>query len=439
LSEVNGEPLVTWLCSKVGFAENNERLKKLNMGAVHKKLVSAEAALAKVQVDADDWQAPLNVDAARANIAAQLARYNEAVVDVKRHQNALLQETSKSAESVKAAARIWRANRDKIRVYFEKVSCPSVIAKRAADCLMCRIEDPSKHDIQLGNVVNKVVASAAETESSLFNGTFALGLAPPLDGSDPSHLVAELSEVHMANKNLVRAKAVTMEKHLTEKGVLQGIATVDTARQLKVAPKDVDPKSTTPPWPVCVDTRLIVFCQRNLIVETCLQAWPFRGHPLWLTSVMGVCVVVVLSAEIVSDNKDIKAWLRDAAPSDLRYCHAYFLDRGMSVYCPFGSMPVVLGIPNEANTNSMPKHKKGEFKAGEQDCVTLSVSLAYDKDLLALAPKRHKIVAGTHWIEAKPNFPPSFLKVDGVLEWIKELEADRDGETVHTNVISDGA
>jgi hypothetical protein len=434
LSEVNGEPLVTWLCSKVGFAENNERLKKLNMGAVHKKLVSAEAALTKVQADADDWQAPLNVDAVRANIAAQLARYNEAVVDVKRHQNALLQETSKSAESVKAAARIWRANRDKIRVYFEKVSCPSVIAKRAADCLMSRIEHPKKHDIQLGNVEDKLVASAAETESSLFNGCFALDINPPLDGSDPSHLVVELTEAHMANRNLVRAKAVTMEKHLTDKGVLQGIATVDSSRLAK----DVDPNSTTPPWPVCVDTRLIVFCQRNLTVETSLQAWPFRGHPLWLTSVMGVCVVVVLSAEIVSDNKDIKALLRDAAPSDLRDCHAYFLERGMSVYCPFGSMPVVLGIPNEANTGSIPKHKKGEFKAGEQDCVTLSVSLAYDIGLLALAPKRHKIVVGTHWIEAKPNFPPSFLKIDGFNKWIKELEADREGEKVHTNIISDG-
>jgi hypothetical protein len=439
LSEVNGEPLLTWLASKVTLAESNERLKKLNLGSVLKKLVAADAALTKVQADADDWTAPLNVESARANLTAQLGRYSEAVVDVKRHQNALLQETSKSAESMKAAARTWRANRDKIRGYFEKVSCPPVIAKRAADCLMSRIEHPMKLDIQLGNVQSKMVALEEETESSLFNGTFGLDVASPHEGSCPSHLVAELAEAFNANKDAVRSKAVTMEKHLAEKGVMQGIATVDTSRPLKCAPKDVDPKSVKPPWPVCVDTRLIVFCQRALAVETCMQAWPFRCHPLWLTSVMGKSVVVVLSAEVVSDNKDIGAWLRAAAPSDLRDCHAYYLTEGMSVYCPFGSMPVVLGIPNDVDTLTVPKHKKGDFKAGEQDCVTLSVSLAYDIALLALAPKRHKIVAGKHWVEAKPNFPPSFLKVDGFKAWIEELEADRDGENVHTSVISDGA
>ena len=86
--------------------------------------------------------------------------------------------------------------------------------------------------------------------------------------------------------------------------VKQGIGTIDKHKDIDYRPSDA---SEGEEWPQCISIdRMAAFIQKTYLVETSLQAWPFRCHPLWLTCFQGKAIVLVLPASIVAGQNDLE-------------------------------------------------------------------------------------------------------------------------------------
>ena len=78
-----------------------------------------------------------------------------------------------------------------------------------------------------------------------------------------------------------------------------------------------------------------------------LSAWPFCYLPLFLVMYKGRSIVTLLPATSIVDIQDPQAWLMAAKPGALDRFPSWLMPEGSVLYCPMGSVPIVIGVPEE--------------------------------------------------------------------------------------------
>ena len=161
--------------------------------------------------------------------------------------------------------------------------------------------------------------------------------------------------------------------------------------------------------------------QKSLLVETSLQAWPFRCHPVWVTGYVGSCVVIVISPKLVTEHLGLKEFLDNAKYGDLKGSSAFFLKKGCSIYCPVGSWPCVLGVPDGINELfAPPKNKRKKITTGAN--IGVGITPAYAANFLQHAPRKSLLHTASLWLQASPFLPASFTKSLEIDEWKEALQ-----------------
>ena len=105
------------------------------------------------------------------------------------------------------------------------------------------------------------------------------------------------------------------------------------------------------------------------------EHYPWGGLPLFLTVISGRMMVCVLCPGTFTHmGADVHTYMSTAADTALRKCPMFCLTSGQSVWLPFGSKPLIMGISSDVEAFK----KKGQEY--EPDHVSFMINLALSAD-----------------------------------------------------------
>jgi hypothetical protein len=379
--QVGKKPAEKWLEEQLEALGEMPRIKSLGLPGIRNKLIAAEGSLKDYCSTLDTLEFPVDFAVERQRFLNLVAKFEEAWQLCQRVKNSLLQTAQDCAQTDMKLKQDWRNIRDKYRKYFvEKGTVPAAIAKNIADALFSKARLPAS--VGLKQEYQRPVCTLSETSGrkSLLEPFM---LEPYVDDGSGNTCGALyfrklFTDFHKDNAASVKAKNAECDAAMRlPTSTLQCIFG-------SIAPK---PLELNPPWAKGGDGHEEVWFQhvpdlRHLIytyvADNCdatLEAWPWRHTALFLTQHIGRSVVVLLDAEQASKIQTTHDWLHKLKSDELAKNYTWLLEEGSTLWCPFGTIPVVVGINSkmdildEAGPNIKPRKKETR---SESACIGLT-------------------------------------------------------------------
>ena len=146
--KVAGQPLEQFMTENIAKHKDHAQLKRLPLAKNLDTLTKARASLQEYTKTIGDWEFPMDFGVERAKFMKFVEAYKEASRDCMRHEVRIRKVNRKARVEHTAAARAWRAERDKIRTFTENRKLPAGISWVFANAMHSRACDPATVGIQ---------------------------------------------------------------------------------------------------------------------------------------------------------------------------------------------------------------------------------------------------------------------------------------------------
>lgn len=420
--QVGDESIDQWFkdcCDKWG---TQEEITCLNPTDALAKIQGSKKSLEELAAKVAKSLAPLRVSELLVDLERVEAEANDAI-ELCEDFRAPFDELDASATRQKRNERRQdRSRRSKVTQQLaagEADTVPLALAKHLGELINAVVEN---NNVPSASGIEFVAKSDAVTKAVHFDEPFTFGCDP----------TAEATALHTA---LGEYWSEDFAKLCVEKGVevAREIAKSDGA---PCALSTVARSEKDFPWKEFVDAvdvvqglRVAVHTARCHAFNVTSLAWPWKGVALLLRVVSGEAAVMVLSKELaVEAGADADAWLRRQDAKVLARCPRFYMTTGTSLWCPFGTVPLVVGVAKSNGqmvlASPQPKLKKGE----KQDLgfVTFAVQPCFsgNNDKKASVKVRQAVVA-SH-VLAGSAIPQSIRGCEGVKAWRQALETADD-------------
>ena len=139
---------------------------------------------------------------------------------------------------------------------------------------------------------------------------------------------------------------------------------------------------TSSPFNAASGLKVFTKSQRVSVVDVSLEAWPNRLHGGYMHMLIGTAFVMVVPCETVLEHPRIEAFLADSSVQSVRKFPTFLLTESSSVWLPYGTMPVVLGIPPSAlpcaSWSEQRKPNKEQLENETDASIMCGISLCFN-------------------------------------------------------------
>jgi len=145
-----------------------------------------------------------------------------------------------------------------------------------------------------------------------------------------------------------------------------------------------------------------------------------------VTLFRGRAIVICITEGQLADYRDLNAFVSDAGSAAFVKNPAFLLEEGDSLFLPFATCPLVIGIPrNHDFSVEVPKlvgrgSKREKPPDTTQEMITFTFTVCVDTAQASLDQKARLLVA-SFWPQASPYVPDSLL-TPAFKEWKSKIE-----------------
>ena len=155
------------------------------------------------------------------------------------------------------------------------------------------------------------------------------------------------------------------------------------------------------------------------------EAWPWKGIPMFLRMIEGSASIQVLGAhELEQAGSDVMPWLKERATADLAAVPTCKLEAGESIWLPYGSLPLIIGLDETENGLAKGVDRKSKSKPlDSKNLPYISYALvpAFDTSLTLDSAKLKGIVRASLALSSA-WLPASIKSSEDFKAWQKSLE-----------------
>ena len=406
--------------------ENTEKLvsdfkehPKLAALPYQKVLSDAENAKGNVEQfikEVDEVSLPWDCKAAVARMRDSLGCLQKTMNEVRRYRDGLgvLQAENRLQQLEKR--RGWRTKRDVYVKVFRDKGLPQCLAKSFADA--CQMWVSTQGEEQ--RTEQRTLTEALLQEPDKFKKPF---LIP--DG-DSLHLCKEAKLFLAENEEKINEGMKKVKSDLKANGKAQAFTTFKSERDFVWK----DPAVTSDMDFNISPLKSLIFVAEDATFANGARAVPYGGARAIISAADGSLLVGILPSKVLLTHLDLPVWLKGAKAEDLSDLEVFVVQKGESVWVPFGTYPLVTGamdLDELKNWNKVGRGKVGKAAQAKQKeaktHISWVVTPALDKEVDS--KENHEIVAHvlTRWMSAHSALPSSYNSDPGAIEWKQALEA----------------
>ena len=342
-------------------------------------------------------------------------KYKVAVKDVLMYKRGLLSLRARCARGTLERRRGWRTKRDAYVKSLRSRGMPKGLAKVMGDHLQCLAEPPEKADVRL------LFHERCLAEDSTIDEDF---LRLPFIIRDVGHYGRAITRTLADNEDEIKDVVKLVVESNKQAGNPAGQLTANMKEKF---PWDAVGDGATNFFKEVVDVKPVIIVQDHGFFQAKPKGFPFRGGRCILSAISGDFLFVVVGAEDNAAHADLAAWMKSAEAKDLEDVEAFYAMEGQSIWIPFGSAPIFIGMAPNTDWKEKAPTAKGTKKAKSAPKKKKSVTLgswfcldsAVDK---AQSPVVANFVAST-WISNHSFLPKSFQEAAKLNEWTTALAA----------------
>ena len=182
-----------------------------------------------------------------------------------------------------------------------------------------------------------------------------------------------------------------------------------------------------PQWFKQVKVKVAQHTFKDRAFDSRCEVWAWRAQRCIVAQAAGCSVVVILPIEMASPHPDIGAWLATAHHAALEKCFSALLEPGDSVYCPLGTAPLFVPLPQDPETSTLAvpieKGSKEKELSVEDSYVSMAVHIAFDAEADVQSSPEACRFAAASFVSASNWIPNSIRNSDAVKAWRASLES----------------
>ena len=347
--------------------------------------------------------------------------FNVKLTEVQSYKSIVDRHKSGFSKGLLMTKRIDRGIRDKFRGSFEEKDAAvlSCIAMVAGDLIYAWTREPDEITYSVPGNIHELKAESLLQDNIFEHPLFLRPLRDTKD-VDVTYFHHECARVITSYQAAVDAKAeecgaaMKRAKQFTSKGC------IDTEQPLVYN----DPNTLERDWLFDTpdDVKLMIDVQAERHVDTTLTAYPWRMHAGFHHVFAGRCVMTIVPQQTLLDFPNVEAWLADAPSTAARKFSSFFVYPGCSVWVPYGSMPVILGVPQAMmpEKESSDRVQVPKFDEIENENIVVGISLCYNTKVLAGKDDVNSAVKCL-WVQACPHLYRNIKLNPKIQAWVNAL------------------
>ena len=418
ICQVDSEELEAWFAAKLETWGSQYEISCLNPQEPFDTVKRLKGQLETIQQEVTKAAAPFRVAEFRNKLRQILPTFVETVDTIKDFQGCFKELEDKDALSRKNAKRLMRTTRDRIvaKLESQQDGVPKALAKVIAEMIQ-KTEEAGE---ALPFEAPELACDGTDQEAVISEFAKVRVLTDKTDTPTWWHgQAASFGETGDAYKKCLEKAETIQQSILASKGATKhGFATIANAGFDWVCGEGVDFLNIVP------GLRTIVHTQDCHAFNAAPAAWPWKGCGMMLTAVVGtICVIILDEQQTIEAATDVDGFMRRADAKLVSQYTKVILGKGNSIYVPFGSMPMVIGLDfTDGSAKIKEKTRKGAKK--EEDppvfvtyCVNLVLRPAFDGS--QSQPVRSNVLAAHHL--ASGSLPASLKNNKNFKTWVEAL------------------
>jgi len=396
---------------------------RLPLQADHDNLVKCGDSLREEKTNVGKWDIEDDFHSARKKFNSVYSEFQAAVKAVLRHKTAIDETIARSKKGKEEVARVWRQNRDKLRLFIESKGLHPVIAKLVADLLYSKVSPPEKSNVRLqiySPMVN--LSEIAEVNKNTFSQPIHIVYNAAALPDSQHHLEQELATLFRENQQTAITK---MRECVTcmigPPAVGQAIGALDLATEFKWNPADL---ASDDQWFNPIKVRHALWTTWTEQGDLTVPSWPFQRLAGFLVNFVGQFVVTVVdSATALEHGGDIQQYVIGMETNDLHKFPSYVLKEGDALWLPLGTIPIISSQQMKVQAITSKVDLKERTTVGVQrhpSALGVQVCLDITADGAASPDLRRSVLAS--WVRAGDYLPPSWKQNAEIAQWKASLE-----------------
>ena len=263
---------------------------------------------------------------------------------------------------------------------------------------------------------------ATEREEETWLSPYMSKHVPERAEDDMGEIEKAFSKFYLENRQKAVSKMSECIATCVAKNTSSSTGTLRTAEDHTWFFSDLEPKWCDP----CTVRSFLVGGYTNYD-NSALVSHPLKGHALMYTQFASEAIVICLPKEVLKEFDNLTAWLEDSGSDVLQRYHAWYAHEGDSIFFPYGTMPLVVGVPPvpklSAPRPDLPKDGKTRHGAIQKHRFAYALSPLYNKAGPVDTDIEFNRLVKSWLVKAEEQLPESFVTNAEVHAWRDRLVA----------------
>jgi len=388
--------------------QSNDDLKTLPYQDVIDKAESTFNGLSTLTDQVKALGLPCSVKECEADVAKAVDKYLAAREQLDEYVDHIKEVVQRTVANASGQKKCWRNAREYIKGLLLKSLVPKAVARNAATAMQAMIADPNEIGIPHSFHTLDLVPSQMDKYS---------GLEQPAALAN-NHWKDAIENYVLSDRVAIDVQITTIIDHLTAVKRSHAIGTVTATTDFTWNPTGCEAFDVSGSY-----KKHILVAMEQGKFDISASAAPFLGTSMFINSLKGHVYVAALSPSFVEKaGGDMELYLQKADSLVLDEGVAFILSPGQSCWIPFGWFACLLGMVGPSDIEQM--KKRTHAKKQQDNAVKFSVAS------VLLCPNKNDATASkgvvnrflSDHMRASANWPSSFMKSEGYLQWKAELE-----------------
>ena len=346
---IGGKNAEDWLQENVDNFGHLPKIQALQLPAIRQKIVDSRQKLLDYCAGLDSLVFPLNFGADKAKYMTLVQRYEDGWDQCQRVKQSLLQTAHDQAASGAKQKQDWLNGRDKLRNSLSGKGVPPAMSKNMADTLFALVKNPAQVGIALDYQRLECSLNVDSSRADLLNPFLVRALPSDAPQTDDGELYFEKLFAGFVKDNAaaVRSKVKECEAILKVPGSAMTctFGSIPVATELALNPPYNERLGEEEQWFQHVrGLRHLIYTSYTEVCDISLGAWPWKHLACWCTQHIGRSVAVLVDMKTAATIHHTGKWLEALKTDDLSTFPTWFMEEGSTLWCPFGSVPIFVGV-----------------------------------------------------------------------------------------------
>jgi len=371
----------------------------------------------------DNWVNPLNFADVRDGMMATVQEFFDKVEEASSYQETLIGVKKSVSAQAEGKRRNWRNHRNKVsELLANTIHKICVMMKIAGDIVLSLFESPEDAGISTEYTHEELTPPGSAPAEMFATPKLVLPLKD-VASEQQTHWHIECDALISNNRTAFMDKSEQAKPGIKKGDLVVGRGCIDVQKGF-----DWNMAGQKLFEPVITSTKTIVYTQQVCACTLAAKHHPYQRLAGFLHAISGTMVVVVLSADQVTQNPDVETWLSKLHAPALSKAPVFLLKAGSSLWVPFCHCAVVLGIPQDALNPKEDDKEKGKKQATavEFETVTYAHTLLFDTASYKADPSQQLSVASFLVQSAPHHF--KWTKDEKIKAWRVKLEQASSGQ-----------